>query len=166
MSLHLSPDGLAFLRKEEGVRAHAYRDSAGYWTIGVGHRLTRDELSSGKLVAPTGVIRWRDGLTPTQIDALLDDDLVAMTPGVSFAVSQGIAGQPPQPHHVDALFALAFNIGPSAFAMSTLVKKLRAGEVAAVPKEWRRWVYSGGVVSPGLRGRREREIALWEGRSA
>ena len=49
------------LTKHEGVVEHAYQDSLGYWTIGVGHLI--DKRKGGKLPAPF-------------IEALLDYDIM------------------------------------------------------------------------------------------
>ena len=38
---------IAELRRDEGVVAHAYQDSLGYWTIGVGHLI--DKRKGGKI---------------------------------------------------------------------------------------------------------------------
>jgi lysozyme len=50
----------AQLRRHEGVIDHAYQDSEGYWTIGVGRLI--DERKGGKL-------------RPDEIDYLLENDL-------------------------------------------------------------------------------------------
>src|ERR1043166_5165137 len=45
--MHLSDTGRALLRDLEGCRTHAYADTAGLLTIGIGHRLTQVENRSG-----------------------------------------------------------------------------------------------------------------------
>lgn len=52
------------LRRDEGEVPHAYQDSLGYWTIGVGRLI--DERRGG-------------GLSPDEIDYLLDNDIKAKT---------------------------------------------------------------------------------------
>ena len=52
------------LRRDEGTVPHAYQDSLGYWTIGVGRLI--DERRGG-------------GLSPDEIDYLLDNDIKAKT---------------------------------------------------------------------------------------
>ena len=45
----MSESGRKKLAEWEGVRLTLYKDVAGYPTIGVGHLLTKDEISSGKI---------------------------------------------------------------------------------------------------------------------
>ena len=52
------------LRREEGCVPHAYQDSLGLWTIGVGRLI--DQRRGG-------------GLSPDEIDYLLDNDIKAKT---------------------------------------------------------------------------------------
>lgn len=85
-SLKLSERGRAHLIDVEGLRLRAYDDATGKeikdWsavrgnpTIGVGHLLTAQERQS-KLIKINGVqVRWRMGLTGTQVHELLSQDL-------------------------------------------------------------------------------------------
>lgn len=144
----------------EGWENHAYPDSAGYLTIGVGHKLTRSELSSGKLLI-TGLptIRWQEGLTDAQVEALLRQDLLRFEAAV---VELNILAPVPfsQPQF-DAMVAFAFNVGVSAFRNSTLWKRVVNGQFGDVPTQMRRWVHAGGKYVQGLANRREKEIELW-----
>ena len=54
-----------------------------------------------------------------------------------------------------------FNVGESAFAKSTLLKKLNAGQYDAVPAELMKWTKGGGKELPGLVRRRRAECAMW-----
>ena len=47
--MNLSLDGRTLLASWEGLRTTMYLDSAGLPTIGVGHLLTRSEMTSGKI---------------------------------------------------------------------------------------------------------------------
>lgn len=51
---------LAEIKRDEGVIPHAYQDSLGYWTIGVGRLI--DKRKGGRL-------------TPAEIDYLLSNDI-------------------------------------------------------------------------------------------
>ena len=58
----------------------------------------------------------------------------------------------------DALVSFAFNLGFYKLKTSTLLKTiLEGGSVRAIKKEFKRWVYAGGKVQPGLVKRREWE---------
>jgi lysozyme len=156
--MQLSAAGVTLLRELEGVEPEPYQDSAGLWTVGAGHCLTKDELSSGKIQCGDQVLRWKDGpLTEAQITALLADDVSWAEACVDARVTT-----PLTQNQYDALVIFAYNIGPNAFRQSTLCRLLNAGDYAAVPDQLRRWCHAGGQVVRGLQVRREREIALWE----
>lgn len=64
-----------------------------------------------------------------------------------------------------ALVAFVLNIGEGAFAGSTLLRKLNAGNYSAVPTELMKWtkttINGKKVDSRGLRNRRAAEAGLW-----
>jgi lysozyme len=164
--VNISPDGIRWIVQREGVVLTMYRDSAGLPTIGCGHLLTKDELSSGKLSIWGVPVRWRDGLTPQQANDLLDRDLDVAELAVDIAVHVPLAE-----YQFDALVSLCFNIGDHAFADSTLVRLLNAAiaapvgtgeDTADIPAQFRRWIHSAGRVDPILVRRREDEIRQWE----
>lgn len=67
-------------------------------------------------------------------------------------------------HEVAALLSIFYNIGRTAFAKSTLLKKLRRGDKAGAANEFLRWVNAGGMKLDGLETRRklERRVFLGE----
>lgn len=157
--MQLSEDGLQLLRQLEGVRAEVYHDVAGIATIGCGHALTKDELSSGKIYCGDQVIRWKDGpLTDAQITALLREDV-----SWSEACIEACVHVPLTQQQFEALVIFAYNIGPNAFRESTLCRLLNEGVYDEIPTQLARWVHAGGRVVPGLVTRRVREIAHWHG---
>lgn len=61
------------LRRDEGVRYAAYKDSLGYWTVGVGHLI---DPRKGGDPAPFGVdLRNGGNITDSQVNKLLNDDI-------------------------------------------------------------------------------------------
>ena len=62
-----------------------------------------------------------------------------------------------------ALASLAYNIGPTAFRKSTLVKKLNSGDISGATEEFARWDKAGGKPVEGLARRRAAERALFKG---
>ena len=155
--MQMSEEGRRVLTRLEGKRNKMYKDVVGLPTVGVGHLLTRSELTSGKLYIHGEVIRWGDGLTDSQVDGLLAQDLKGFEDTVSLAcpsVSQ---------HEFDALTSFTFNVGKTAFLNSQLLKAIRAGRLADVPAQLRRWNRAGGRVIGGLVARREAEILMWSG---
>ena len=63
----------------------------------------------------------------------------------------------------DALVSFAFNLGAGALQRSTLRRKVNREEHAAVPAEFRRWIWAGGRRLNGLVWRREAEAVLYAG---
>lgn len=142
--MQTSAEGIALLHEFESCRLKAYVCPAGILTIGVGH--------TGPDVTP--------GLTITQeqADALLAKDLRKFEEGVDKLVRVEL-----DQDEFDACVALSFNIGLGAFAESTLLKKLNAGDVDGAYKEFGRWTKANGKTLAGLVRRRKAEAALFAG---
>lgn len=60
----------------------------------------------------------------------------------------------------DAAIQLAYNIGPTAFCRSTVVKRWNAGDYAGGCDAFLMWVKAGGKVLHGLVNRRQEERRL------
>jgi len=157
--MKMSNIGLEFLTRWEGFKTTIYKDVAGYPTIGVGHLLTKDELSSGKIIIKKRVLQIHNGLTHQDVIDLLSQDLGRYEDTVRSNVSV-----PLQQYQFDALVSFCFNVGQRAFSNSTLLKQVNAKNFADVPNQFKRWNKAGGKVIKGLVNRRNAEIALWEGK--
>lgn len=57
---------------------------------------------------------------------------------------KGCVKSPLHQHEYDAFLSLSYNIGPTAFCNSTLVKKLNSGDYGGACNEIRRWTYFNG----------------------
>jgi len=158
--MNISNEGIALIRRLEGVGFHAYLDSGGAWTIGVGHLLSKSERSSGKIWIAGKPVKYSAGLADHDITLLLLSDLAKFEKDVNRLVHV-----PLKQHEYDALVSFVFNIGSGAFTASTLRRMLNAGQHASVPAQMRRWVRDNGKVVPGLVNRREKEIQLWSGQA-
>lgn len=141
--MRVSEQGRALIRKHEGFRADVYLCPAGKPTIGYGH-----------------VVRDGEGLhTVTQADAdrLLADDLArvesALRALVRVPLSQG---------QFDALASFVYNLGPHALELSTLLRRLNAGDYDGAAAEFPKWCHVGQRVLTGLVARRAEERALFE----
>lgn len=137
--------GLALIRSFEGCRLHAYRDSAGYWTIGWGHLLTKDRA------ADLGALTW----TQAAADATLHDDLVPVIAAVRRLVPILTAGQE------GALRSFTFNLGPGRLQVSQTRQRLLRGDVLGAADALLTWNLSGGQPSAGLARRRQAERAIF-----
>ncbi|HED2259707.1 TPA: lysozyme [Klebsiella aerogenes] len=127
----------------EGRRYYAYQDVVGVWTVCDGH--TGSDIRRGH--------RYSD----KECDALLQSDLRK----VAYAIDPLIKVRIPEPTRA-ALYSFTYNVGPGAFASSTLLKKLNAGDVPGACKELQRWTYAGGKQWKGLITRREIERQVCE----
>ncbi len=156
--MQMSQHGLDLLTQWEGCELKVYNDAAGLPTIGVGHLLTKSELTSGKITIGGVPVKYSNGITAQQAEQLLAQDLgpteAAVNNGVKVKLSQ---------NQFDALTSFTFNVGVSAFTNSTLLKLLNQGQYAQVPEQLMRWTRAGGRVVQGLVNRRQNEIKLWNG---
>ena len=156
--MQMSQHGIDLITQWEGFEFKVYKDSAGLPTIGVGHLLTKSELTSGKIVINGVPVQYADGLTSQQVLDLLGQDVgpaaQTVTKDVRVALNQ---------NQFDALASFTFNVGDAAFTGSTLLKLLNQGKYDQVPTQLRRWNKSNGQVIQGLINRRENEIKLWNG---
>jgi lysozyme len=138
----VSSTGVDMLASWESFRSTPYLDSAGIWTIGVGHAM------------PKGItIR---SLTFEQGKALLAQDLLPVTTAINATVVVPLSQV-----QFDALAIFIFNIGAGAFRSSTMLRKLNAGDFAGAAAEFPRWNMAGGKVSAGLVRRRAAEQNLF-----
>ena len=145
-----------FLCKEEKCETSVYTDSKNIPTIGIGHRLTDQELASKTLVINGQRVPYAHGITMAQCQALNKQDVSAAVNCVN-----SIIKVPLTQNQFNALVSFAFNIGIYAFKNSTLVQVLNQKQYKEVPTQMLRWVHENGAVTQGLVNRRNAEIALW-----
>ena len=126
----------------EGYRPSAYLDPVGIPTICYGH---------------TATAKLGQTLTHQQCDTLLAGDL-----GSAFDAIDRHAEIELPPTRRAALASFVYNVGEGAFAGSTLLRKLNAGDIRGACNELPRWVYAKGRKLAGLVKRRatERELCL------
>ena len=139
--MKLGERGTEILKYFEGCKLTAYQDSVGVWTIGYGHT--------------KGVY---DGMTITQEEAeqMLLTELEEYEGYVEKYVTV-----PLTQNQFDALVVWVYNLGPTNFRNSTLLKELNSGNYTAAGKEITRWNKAGGKVLAGLVKRREAEAELF-----
>jgi lysozyme len=134
-----SKTGLALTEAFEGVRLVAYQDSGGVWTIGYGHT---HGVYPGMACLPQQAFVW------------LQSDMMDAQDAVNQLVTVALT----QPEF-DSLTDFVFNIGATAFARSTLLRLLNAGDYANAANEFERWDLCKGQVVAGLMRRRQAEKA-------
>ncbi|ECC7178398.1 lysozyme, partial [Salmonella enterica] len=96
--------------------------------------------------------------TDAECDALLNNDLALVAARIDPLIKASIPNS-----ERAALYSFAYNVGAGAFARSTLLKKLNAGDQAGACNELKRWTYAGGKQWKGLVTRREieHEVCTW-----
>lgn len=136
-----SPEGIAAIKRREGVRLVAYPDPAtggAPWTIGVGH--TGQDVYPGLRISNE------------ESDALLAKDLARFEAGIERLVTV-----PLTQNQFDALVSFSFNVGLGNFGTSTLLKRLNAKDYAGAADQFLRWNRAGGKEMAGLTTRRQDE---------
>lgn len=141
MSRATGQKGIDLIKRFEGLRLRSYLCPANVWTIGYGH---------------TGGVTNNQIITSEQAESILKTDLRRFENGVSDVVKVDL-----NQNQFDALVSLAFNIGLSAFAGSTLVRLLNDRDYAGAADQFLRWDKAGGKVLQGLSTRRAAERALF-----
>jgi lysozyme len=146
--MNVSEKGLIEIAYHEAIVPYPYKDSAGIWTIGVGHTKYAGHPDPSKL-------------TPGQeypLDFcmnLFKKDIKKYEQRVDKAVTVEI-----EQHEFDALVAFDYNTG--GIYKASLTKALNSGDRKAnVAKLFLNWVKAGGRVSKGLVNRRRAEMRLF-----
>lgn len=140
----ISEEGLAHIKRWEGLELHAYRDVAGILTIGYGH---------------TGDVTEDMEINEARAEALLRSDVAVFEDVVNGSVRPDITQS-----QFDALVSFAFNVGASAMRGSTAVRRLNAGDVAGAAEAltwWNKARVDGKLrVIEGLKRRRAAEAEM------
>ena len=134
-----SKAGILLTERFEGCRLAAYPDTGGVWTIGYGH---------------THGVHQGVACTREQAEAWLREDIQAAADAVNRLVQISLK----QPEF-DALVDFVFNLGVGAFARSTMLKDINAGNLAAAALQFPLWDHDAGRVLAGLLHRRLAEQA-------
>jgi lysozyme len=144
-----SQRGIALIKEFEGLRLSAYPDPGSGnepWTIGI-----------GTTVYPDGrKVKRGDKITEDEALDFLRVDLAKFEAEVNRLVKVKL-----NQNQFDALVSLVYNIGAGAFAKSTLLRRLNAGDYKAAEDEFARWNRAGVNIMPGLVRRRSAEAHLF-----
>lgn len=111
---------LPHIKEWEGLRLEAYKDVAGIWTIGYGH---------------TGDVKEGDTITEEEAMELYREDSAEARE----AVLSELEGIELTPNQVAALVSLTYNIGSGAFKGSTLLRKLKEGDMQGAADQFLVW---------------------------
>jgi lysozyme len=144
--MRMSDEGLALIKRFEGLRLVAYRDAVGVWTIGYGHT----SMAGEPIVKPD--LR----ISSDEADSILARDVDAFARGVRNLVTVNISDA-----QFSALVSFAYNVGLGAFKRSSVLAAVNAQQFDAVPRRLNLWSKAGGRILPGLVKRRAAEAALF-----
>ena len=147
--MHISDEGFDLIKKFEGCELEAYKCAAGVWTIGYGH--TKD-VQEGDT--------WGEEKAEFMLWRELEDEYEHYV--------NSLVTVPMNQCQFDALVSWVYNLGPANLKVSTLLKKLNAGDYEDVPNQIKRWnkatVNGERKVLAGLTRRREAEALMFEGK--
>ena len=139
----VSAEGIALIKSFEGCRLDCYRDIRGIPTIGWGQ--TGPDIRMG--------LRW----TQEQADARFLEHLRK----VEDDVERMLKGQRIPDSVFDAVCSWVYNVGSGNAEKSTLMRKLRKGDLLGAWGELSRWVFVDSALTPGLIRRRKAEQDHW-----
>lgn len=111
------PEYLQVFKDNEGYSSKVYKDTEGYDTVGYGHKLTPDDISTG---------RYANGITPEQADRLLATDVKSHN-------DQLYKSNPwarNQPQHVrEVMEDMNYNLGSKGFnSFKNMISFIKKGD--------------------------------------
>lgn len=139
--MHVSKNGIAFIREHEGCKLTAYKDGGSVLTIGVGH--TGKDVHAGQTISQF------------EADELLEMDLE------DHDITPLLGGCQTSQNQFDAMTSLAFNIGMERFRNSTVLKRHKLGNFIGAANAFLLWHFDNGKPVEGLSRRREAERKLY-----
>lgn len=148
----MTEKGKAILRQFEGCKLVAYKCPAGVWTIGYGSTFYADgtPVQEGDKIDQATANQLFDIVLnkfEKQVKMLLGDTLLVSLPAEA----------------IDSLISISYNIGTTAFAKSTLLKRIKANKLDfdGIEAAFMMWVKGGGKVLQGLVKRRQAEFKMY-----
>lgn len=148
-----SQEGLDILRTFEGFRPDAYYD--------LDNKKKKGKLTVGYGFTDSDIPDLRPGYTIDKARAeQMLPDLVNRKYGPTVLDSVKV---PLNDQQYSTLTSLVYNIGPTNFSKSTLLKKLNSGDFEGAAEQFKVWNKAGGKTLEGLTKRRGAEEALFKG---
>lgn len=143
----MSRKGVILLKKLEGLKLKAYKDSAGKSTIGWGHLIN---------LPGEAYLHRKNGINVGTAEKLFKKDIKTAESAVNKWVTS-----PVTTNQYDALVSFVYNVGEGAFGTSTMLKYINKGEHQKAANEFPRWRYAGKKEVAGLVKRRAIEQQLF-----
>lgn len=139
----ISENGVKFITSFEGFSSKKYKDIAGYWTIGFGHKLLSGES-------------FDNGVTSDEAYSLFKTDIEPVESTINSLVTADI-----NQNQYDALCSFTYNLGCGALRHSHLLTYLNNNDFSSAAAQFLLWNHSGGKVVDGLTHRRQAEQDLF-----
>ena len=140
--MEIPKQAINLISEFEGCLLSPYKDSAGLWTIGIGHLILPSESFTT--------------ITNDQAQTLLKSDMRKAVQSVSRLITRPLTD-----NQYAALLSFTFNLGGGTLQRSTLRKKCNRTEDEDVPTEFMKYVYVGKQKIYGLTRRRKAEAMLY-----
>jgi lysozyme len=141
-------EGIDLIKAFESFKPNAYYDTGGVLTIGYGTtKYDKPDLTEKSTIDQATA----DSMLPQSVDRNYGQKVL------------DIIKVPINDQQYSALASFAYNVGPTAFQNSTMLKKLNLGDYESASKEFARWNKVKGKEEKGLTDRRAAEKALFEG---
>lgn len=154
-ALSISDEGKQFIRaRENGSYVVITVGEPPKKSVGYGHDLTPEEISSNSVTVEGAAASLNLPLTQQQINQLFEEDITKVQNWMKPTLDNVSVTQT----QYDMLCSLAFNIGENNFKNSPAIKALKDRDLQKVPNNWMaHTVNGGGHVVPQLVIRRRAE---------
>lgn len=145
--MKLNKEAIELIKKFEGCKLNAYKDSVGIPTIGYGNTYYENGVK----------VKMGDVITIQRAEELLKNTLDKFSANVEKLIKTTVTE-----NQFGALVSLAYNIGIGNLTNSTLLKKVNANASdTSIRGEFLKWNKAGGTVLTGLTNRRALEADLY-----
>lgn len=146
--MDIDQNGIQLIEKHEGCVLHPYKDERGIATIGFGSTY----YENGTHVQLTDPVITKDRAVELMMHKLNTEFAPQVNKLITVPLTQ---------NQFDSLMDFAYNAGVGHLAGSTLLKKINAKDYSGAADEFEKWIFAGGVISAGLKSRRDDEKALF-----
>lgn len=151
------PGAVALIQRFEGFSYKPYLCAAGVWTIGYGHALTID----GKQLRGMEQREAAEALYPHGISTEAAEDLLRLDIARAAESVLRLAKVKLTDGQYGALVSFVYNLGAGQLRISTLLRKLNAGDSAGAADEFAKWHFANRKPLEGLMRRRKAERDLF-----
>lgn len=139
--------GIQLIKTFEGCLLNAYLDSVKIPTVGYGATFYEDGTK----------VKLGDKITQERANSLLDTHIIHFSQKIKPLIKSEL-----NDNQFSALVSFAFNLGVSALAKSTLLKKVNINpNDKTIEQDFQKWVNAGGKKLNGLVRRRNAEAKLY-----